>query len=59
MTTSHPATIQDSSQDLWNLAGSDLLVLADRTGKLVALHSKAAISAANRAKFPHQFHRSA
>ena len=42
MTTSHAATIQDSSQDLWNLAGTDLFVLADRTGKIMALHSKAA-----------------
>ena len=42
MTTSHAATIQDSSQDLWNLAGTDLFVLADRSGKIVALHSKAA-----------------
>src|SRR5246500_2407937 len=41
MTTNHPVTIQDASQDLWRLAGSDLLVLADRTGKLVALHAKA------------------
>jgi signal transduction histidine kinase len=41
MTTNHPVTIQDASQELWRLAGSDLLVLADRTGKLVALHAKA------------------
>lgn len=41
MTTNHAATIQDASRDLWTLAGSDLLVLADRTGKIVALHSKA------------------
>jgi signal transduction histidine kinase len=42
MTTNHAATIQDGSQELWNLAGSDLFVLADRTGKVVALHAKAA-----------------
>jgi signal transduction histidine kinase len=42
MTTEHAATIQDSSRRLWNLAGSDLLVLGDRTGKVVAQHSKAA-----------------
>ena len=36
------ATIPDASRDQWNLAGSDLLVLADRSGKVVALHSKAA-----------------
>jgi len=41
MTTNHAITIQDGSRDLWTLAGSDLLVLADRTGKIVALHSKA------------------
>lgn len=42
MLTSHDsATIQDASRDQWNLAGSDLLVLADRSGKVVALHSKA------------------
>ena len=40
MTTNHAITIQDGSRDLWTLAGSDLLVLADRTGKIVALHSK-------------------
>jgi signal transduction histidine kinase len=37
MTTQHEATIQDVSQDLWKLSGSDLLLLADRTGKVVAL----------------------
>ena len=42
MTTHDTATIQDASRDQWTLAGSDLLVLADRTGKVVALHSKAA-----------------
>jgi len=41
MTTNHEATIQDASQDQWNLLGSDLFVLADRTGKIVALHTKA------------------
>jgi signal transduction histidine kinase len=39
MTTQHEATIQDGSTDLWRLAGSDLFVLADRTGKVVALHT--------------------
>jgi len=42
MTTDHAATIQDGSQALWDNAGSDLFVLADRSGKLVALHAKAA-----------------
>ncbi len=41
MTTNDSATIQDASQDLWNLAGSDLFVLAGRSGKIAALHSKA------------------
>lgn len=40
MTTQHEPTIQDVSSDLWRLAGSDLFVLADRSGKVVALHSK-------------------
>ena len=40
MTPHDPATIQDASKDLWPLTGSDLLVLADRSGKVVALHTK-------------------
>ncbi len=39
MTTQHEATIQDGSTDLWRLAGSDLFVLADRAGRVVALHT--------------------
>ncbi len=39
MTTQHEATIQDASSDLWRLAGSDLFLLADRTGRVVALHT--------------------
>lgn len=39
MTTQHEATIQDASTDLWQLAGSDLFVLADPAGKVVALHT--------------------
>jgi signal transduction histidine kinase len=39
MTTNHEATIQDGSAPLWHLAGSDLFVLADRSGKVVALHT--------------------
>ncbi len=39
MTTEHEATIQDGSTDLWRLAGSDLFVLADRGGRVVALHT--------------------
>jgi len=39
MTTNHEATIQDGSTPLWELAGSDLFVLANRGGKVVALHT--------------------
>ncbi len=42
MTAPDPATIQDASRDLWPLTGSDLLALADRNGKIVALHTKSA-----------------
>ncbi len=41
MTTQHAVTIQDASTDLWHLGGSDLFLLADRTGKVVALHATA------------------
>ncbi len=40
MTSHDPATIQDASKDVWQLTGSDLLVLADRNGSVVALHTK-------------------
>ena len=39
MTTEHPATIQDASTSLWQLAGSDLFVLVDRSGAVEALHT--------------------
>jgi len=39
MTTRDPATIQDASRDLWKLAGSDLLLLADSSGKVMALQA--------------------
>src|SRR5437763_9421919 len=39
MTTNHEATIQDGSTPLWHLANSDLFVLADPSGKVVALHT--------------------
>jgi hypothetical protein len=42
MTTQHAPTIQDASADLWRLSGSDLFLLADRTGKVMALHTSAA-----------------
>jgi signal transduction histidine kinase len=42
MTTQHPVTIQDGSEGLWKLAGSDLFLMADQTGKVVALHTNSA-----------------
>ena len=42
MTAHDPATIQDASQGVWQLSGSDLLVLTDRNGKVVALHTRSA-----------------
>jgi signal transduction histidine kinase len=42
MTSTDPVTIQDASQDVWQHArsSSDLFVLADRSGKVVAMHTK-------------------
>src|SRR6202023_2259025 len=40
MTAHDPATIQDASNDVWPLTGSDLLVLTNRNGAVVALHTK-------------------
>jgi signal transduction histidine kinase len=40
MTSHDAATIQDASRAVWQLTGSDLFVLADRNGKIVALHTK-------------------
>jgi signal transduction histidine kinase len=42
MTVPDPATIQDASRGVWQLTGSDLLVLANRNGSVVALHTKSA-----------------
>jgi signal transduction histidine kinase len=39
MTTRDAVTIQDASRDLWHLAGSDLLLLADASGRVVALQA--------------------
>ena len=39
MTTQDEPTIQDASTRFWQLAGSDLFALADRRGKIVALHT--------------------
>jgi signal transduction histidine kinase len=42
MTSTDPVTIQDASQDVWQhvRSSSDLFVLVDRSGKVVALHTK-------------------
>ncbi|MBZ5656226.1 MAG: HAMP domain-containing histidine kinase [Acidobacteriia bacterium] len=39
MTTSDAPTIQDASRDLWHLSGSDLLLLADSSGQVMALQT--------------------
>ncbi len=39
MTTSDAATIQDASTDIWRLAPSDVFVLANPTGKVMAVHT--------------------
>ena len=39
MTTHDAATIQDAARDLWQLGGSDLLLLADSSGKVMALQA--------------------
>jgi signal transduction histidine kinase len=41
MTTQDAPTIQDASRDLWQLAKSDLFLLADTSGKVMALHTSA------------------
>ena len=41
MTTRDLATIQDASEGIWRLSGSDLLVLADRSGNMLALRTSA------------------
>jgi signal transduction histidine kinase/CheY-like chemotaxis protein len=39
MTTQHKATIQDASQEIWQLTGSDLFVLANPRGDVLAFQS--------------------
>ncbi len=39
MTSGDPATIQDASRTFWQLAGSQVLVLADRRGVISAFHT--------------------
>lgn len=38
MTTNHAPTIQDGSEPFWKLSGSDLFLLANRGGEVVAAH---------------------
>jgi signal transduction histidine kinase len=40
MTSPDPVTIQDASEAVWKIAGFDLFVLVNRSGKVVALHTK-------------------
>jgi signal transduction histidine kinase len=40
MTSADPATIQDVSRDIANIANNDLFVLVDRSGQVMALHTK-------------------
>src|SRR6516162_9870348 len=39
MTTRDAATIQDASADIWRLAPSDVFVLADPAGRVMAIHT--------------------
>jgi signal transduction histidine kinase len=41
MSTQHQATIQDASAELWRTSGSDLLVLSDTAGNVLAVQSAA------------------
>lgn len=40
MSVSDPVTVQDASEDVADIANNDLFVLIDRTGKVLALHTK-------------------
>jgi hypothetical protein len=42
MTSRDEATIQDASATFWSLSGSQLFVLVDRSGTVVAIHTNAA-----------------
>jgi signal transduction histidine kinase len=47
MTTHHAPTIRDGSLPFWQLAGSDLFVLADPKAEMMALHSKKSLDSAD------------
>ena len=40
MTTNHAPTIRDGSEPFWQLSGSDLFLLANTKGEVMALHTK-------------------
>ena len=40
MTTQDAATVQDGSSHFWDMSGSDLMILASRSGKILAIQSK-------------------
>src|SRR5579864_2821181 len=40
MTSVDPVTIQDASQSVSQIAGNDLFVMVNRSGKVVAMHTK-------------------
>jgi len=42
MSTEDAATIKDASSDIWKLSGGDLLVLANRSGNVVAVQASSA-----------------
>ena len=50
MTSPDAATIQDASRDLWKLAGSDVLLLANSSGKVMALQAAPPEVTINRAR---------
>jgi len=43
MSTGDPATIDDASTDVWRLSGSDLLVLANRTGTVSSVRTRGSV----------------
>jgi signal transduction histidine kinase len=50
MTSPDAATIQDASHDLWRLAGSDVLLLANSSGQVMALQAAPPEVTINRAR---------
>jgi signal transduction histidine kinase len=50
MTSPDAATIQDASHDLWRLAGSDVLLLANSSGQVMALQATPPEVTINRAR---------